>query len=196
MSATGRGTRLPLRGQAARAVFGAAGGGSRSRRATSAAGPATPTPAAAAAASLASPLGGRKGAPAAGGFTLLEMLVVVGIAGLIAGIGFPRLQAQVAAQEWRTGVAAIGAMLRGARADAVRTGAVTAVAIAGDGRAARRDGGAAVALPASVAAAADRPILFYGDGSASGGAVTVSGPRRRAVLAVAPVTGLVTVAAS
>lgn len=130
------------------------------------------------------------------GFTLLEMLVVLAIAALVAGIGFPRLQAQVAAQEWRTGVAAVTTLLRAARAQAIRGGQVATVSVAGDGRSLRITDGATLALPASLAVTLARPLTFYADGSASGGTIIVAGARRSATLAVAPATGLAIVRTS
>lgn len=129
---------------------------------------------------------------ATAGFTLLEMLVVLAVAALIAGIGFPRLQAQLAAQEWRTGVSALTALLREARAQAVRTGRVAVVAVSPDGNSVRRDDAAPLAMPASVTIAAPQPTLFYADGSSSGGAFAVTGGARRIRISIAPPTGLLT----
>ena len=126
------------------------------------------------------------------GFTLLEMLVVLAIAALIAGIGFPRLQSQIAAQEWRTGVAAVTALLRTARAKALRSGQAARIAVTADGTAVRLDDGAALVLPRAVSVAADQPLTVFGDGSASGGEVAVPGSGRTARIAVTPATGLVT----
>lgn len=126
------------------------------------------------------------------GFTLIEMLTVLAIAGLVAGIGFPRLQTRVAAQEWRTGVVSIAALLRAARAQALRGGSVATVSSTADGHSLRISGGAVLALPASVSVAM-QPVSFHGDGSASGGSIAVSGDRRRARIAIAPVTGLAVV---
>lgn len=126
------------------------------------------------------------------GFTLLEMLVVIAIAGLIAGIGFPRMQTQVAAQEWRTGVVSVTALLRAARAQALRGGTVTTVSAAADGRSLSVSGGAPLALPASVSIAM-QPLAFHGDGSASGGVIAMTGVRRAARISVAAATGLAVV---
>lgn len=124
------------------------------------------------------------------GFTLLEMLVVLAVAALIAGIGFPRLQSQVTAQEWRTGVASVTALLRSARAQALRSGAVTTVSVAADGRRIRIGEGRPLELPGSVSVAVSQPVGFHADGSATGGDVMVEGSGRRARISVAPATGL------
>ncbi len=130
------------------------------------------------------------------GFTLMEMLVVLAIAGLVAGIGFPRLQSQVAAQEWRTGVVAVTALLRSARAQAMRRDGVAVVSIGGDGRSLQVSDGARIDLPGSVTVALPVPLAFYGDGSASGGALAVIGSRRSARITVVPATGLAVVRSS
>ncbi len=126
------------------------------------------------------------------GFTLLEMLVVLAVAALIAGIGFPRLQSQITAQEWRTGVASVTALLRSARAQALRSGAVTLVSVSGDGRRVRIGDARPLELPASVFVELAQPVGFYADGSAIGSDVIVNGSGRRARISVAPATGLLT----
>ncbi|MBC7520711.1 MAG: prepilin-type N-terminal cleavage/methylation domain-containing protein [Sandarakinorhabdus sp.] len=130
-----------------------------------------------------------------GGFTLIEMLVVLAITGLIAGIGFPRLQAMVAAQEWRTGLASATALLRAARAQSIRSGAAAQVSVAADGRRLRIGGGNMIQLPASVSAVMAQPVDFFADGSARGGDMLIIGAGHRARVAVAPATGLLTTGA-
>ncbi len=124
------------------------------------------------------------------GFTLIEMLVVLGIAGLIAGLGFPRLQGQIAVQEMRSSVAGTMALLRSARAGAIRRGGSSVVSVAPGGRALRLDGRDTLALPATVRAAAGGPIRFAADGSSSGGRLAVAGKQRIVTITVAPATGL------
>ncbi len=124
------------------------------------------------------------------GFTLLEMLVVLGIAALISGIGFPAMQRGIGAQEFRTGVASATALLRDARARALRGDTTVRIEAGPEGL---RAGDAALPLPRTVIAKLDRPVLFYGDGSASGGIVAIDGATRHAQIAVATATGLPTV---
>jgi prepilin-type N-terminal cleavage/methylation domain-containing protein len=124
------------------------------------------------------------------GFTLVEMLVVLAITGLIAGIGFPRLQTMVAAQEWRTAVASVSSVLRAARAQSIRSGAMAGVSVAANGRLLKIDGGNSISLPESVSVVMAQPVGFYADGSARGGDVLVVGAARRARIVVATTTGL------
>jgi prepilin-type N-terminal cleavage/methylation domain-containing protein len=126
------------------------------------------------------------------GFTLLEMLVVLAISALIAGIGFPQVQTMVAAQEWRTGVASVSALLRAARAQAIRSGGTTILSVASDGRRVEFADNRAIQLPQSVTVAMAQPVGFFADGSARGGDVVVVGAGRRARIVVAPSTGLLT----
>ncbi|MFZ4689187.1 MAG: pilus assembly FimT family protein [Polymorphobacter sp.] len=125
------------------------------------------------------------------GFTLLEMLVVLAIAAMIAGIGFPRLQSQIAAQEWRTAASAVTAALRSARAEALRSDADIGVAVGPEGRSVISGGVVMVALPASVSVRMARPIGFHGDGSARGGEIAVDGSGRHVLISVATATGAV-----
>lgn len=100
------------------------------------------------------------------GFTLIEMLVTLAVAGLIAGVAFPRVQNTMSAMEFRRGAAQVTEALRAARAEAIRTGAPVSLAL--EGRALVIGGGDPVALPASVRVTAgqDRPVTFYPDGTA------------------------------
>lgn len=111
---------------------------------------------------------GRPALPArADGFTLIEMLVTLAVAGLIAGIAFPRVQNTMSAMEFRRGAAQVTEGLRAARAEAIRTGAPVTLAV--EGRALVIGGGNPVALPESVSVTAgqDRPVTFYPDGTAN-----------------------------
>ena len=103
----------------------------------------------------------------ADGFTLIEMLVTLAVAGLIAGIAFPRVQNTMGAMEFRRGAAQVTEALRAARAEAIRTGVPVTLAL--EGRALVIGGGDPQSLPASVSVTAgqDRPVTFYPDGTAN-----------------------------
>jgi general secretion pathway protein H len=100
------------------------------------------------------------------GFTLIEMLVTLAIAGLIAGIAFPRVQNSMTAMEFRLGAGQVVEALRSARAEAIRTGEPVRFAV--QDRAVMIGTGDPIALPASVSIAAgqDKPVTFYPDGTA------------------------------
>lgn len=102
----------------------------------------------------------------ADGFTLIEMLVTLAVAGLIAGVAFPRVQNSMTAMEFRVGAGQVTEGLRAARAEAIRTGAPVTLAV--QGRALVIGAGEPVALPASVSVIAgqDGPVTFYPDGTA------------------------------
>lgn len=129
------------------------------------------------------------------GFTLIEMLVALAIAALIAGLGFPRLQSQIAAQEARTSIAAVTALLRTARARAVRTG-LTTIVTANAGNSLQQEGLPPLTLPAAVAISTTGPLLFFGDGSANGGEITIAAGPRRTRIAISAATGLTLARAS
>lgn len=127
------------------------------------------------------------------GFTLIEALVVLAIAGLIAGIGFPGVMRAISGWQFRNSGVAVGAALQDARARALTTGRV--VRFVAD-PAQRRYGIAGEAMhsieqPTRIAASPD-VITFFSDGSASGGRVTISDSGgRQTILAVQSETGLI-----
>ncbi len=131
------------------------------------------------------------------GFTLIEMLVVLAILGLIGGIGWPRLQQAVAAQAFRSAGSAVAATLREARARAVRSGRPVRVAASADGSRFGDDAGhrSELAAPAT-ARTTPAAIVFYGDGSSSGGTAQVVADRRRLRFEIAPATGLFRIVAT
>ena len=135
-------------------------------------------------------------APAANAFTLIEMLVVLAVAGLIAGLGWPRLQGSLARAELLRASAAVAAVLREARATALLRAVPVNVAVLPGRDGVRIDDRAPVGVPASVRVSADHGLRFFADGSSSGGSVLVRGsgaPRR---IDVAPATGLVSIIAA
>lgn len=100
------------------------------------------------------------------GFTLIEMLVTLAVAGLIAGIAFPRVQGSMTALEFRLGAGQVAEGLRTARAEAIRTGEPVALTL--EGRTLVIGENAPQELPASVSVTAGQnaPVTFYPDGTA------------------------------
>ncbi|KPF78731.1 hypothetical protein IP88_03115 [alpha proteobacterium AAP81b] len=134
------------------------------------------------------------------GFTLIEMLVVLGITALIAGIAFPAVERLQGVASFAAAGRLTELALRQAHADAIAQGRAVRFATVADGSALFITNRPEMPLP--VPARAEAPaagILFFADGSASGGAIRLTaGPRARgfrvdpdsgAILADAPAAG-------
>lgn len=131
------------------------------------------------------------GDPRQSGFTLIEALVVLAIAGLISGILFPGLRTAMDAQEFRATAAGAGLALRQARADAIRTGQPRLFVAAPDGRAFGVGETSRSAPLAVTVRSSPGGIPFFADGTSGGGIVRIAGARRTIRLDVMPDTGLV-----
>ena len=115
------------------------------------------------------------------GFTLLEMLVVVGITALIAGLGFPAIAHMQAGASFTSATRLTELAVRQARADAVRTGTAVRFTVSDDGTALLVPGRPREQLPPPARLQGPaQGITFFADGSASGGEITlVAGNRVR-----------------
>ena len=136
------------------------------------------------------------------GTTLIEALVVVAITGMVAMVGFPRMQQGLAILSQRQTVAIIAARLRQARADALRADGAAVFVISADGRAYGEAPGPYDRTPAGVVLTSGpsntrsaRTITFFGDGSSSGGTVWVATGHRVVPVIVAPGAGAVAIGA-
>lgn len=126
------------------------------------------------------------------GFTLIEMLVVVGITGLIAGLAWPQLQRMEASAGFATAGRLTELALRQAHADAVRTGRAVRFAVDAGGTALFISNRPLEPLPSPVRAMAPPDgILFFADGSASGGEVAIASGNRSRRLRVSPDSGAI-----
>lgn len=126
------------------------------------------------------------------GFTLVEMLVVLAVTALIAGLSFPAIERSLRGQAFESAADATELGLRQARADAIRSGRATRFALGADRRSIVREGGAPIALPAAIGIALPtQGITFFGDGTATGGTVALTGSGRERRLAVDPGSGAV-----
>jgi len=139
-------------------------------------------------------------APGQSGTTLIETLVVVAITALVALIGLPQMQQGLLTLSQRQAVAVAAARLRLARGEALRHDEPVAFGVAPGGAAYGVIGGVATPTPPGVTVripqgtgTADGRIVFYGDGSASGGVVAVSAGRRTLRIVVSPGAGTVAV---
>lgn len=123
------------------------------------------------------------------GFTLLEMLVVLAIAGLIAGLIYPQVATASFALRQRLAREHVASGVEAARAMALRSGAPVALAATDDGTGLLVAGARRIALdPTGQLRVTLRPqsIVFYPDGSTTGGELvlgTGSGAARFAVSA-------------
>jgi type II secretory pathway pseudopilin PulG len=134
------------------------------------------------------------------GTTLIETLVVVAVTALVSLIALPQMQQGLLTLSQRQAVAVVAARLRLARGEALRTDAPVAFAVAPDGAAYGVIGGVPTPTPSGVTvriphgtATSNGRIVFYGDGSASGGVVAVSAGRRTLRIVVSPGAGAVAV---
>lgn len=144
------------------------------------------------------------------GFTLLEILVVLGLAAIILALVLPRLGGGLEGLRVRTASRQVAALLRGARVQAVarrQTVTVTADPRAGTllvESAGRAGPSRRLTLPAGIRLAvmdeAGRPrgdqairIRFSSRGGSDGGALGVAGAGRLISIAVDPLTGWVSV---
>jgi prepilin-type N-terminal cleavage/methylation domain-containing protein len=128
------------------------------------------------------------------GFTLVEMLVTLSVAGMISALAFPRLTQSLETLRARQTMAELVALTAQARADARLTGRTVEIwAESGSGATARLrlDAQRFVELPPAALAQAqnDLPLRFFSDGGASGAVLNLPMERRIINLTVDPATG-------
>jgi general secretion pathway protein H len=145
------------------------------------------------------------------GFTLLEMIVVLAVLGLMAGLVVARGPSRSPALDLRAAASELAQALRGARARAIATDRLVMVRM--DPRAHRFavDDAPPRTLPAALAlrlvpdpegspeeGAADRPggIGFAPDGSSTGGRIDLAAGARHLVLTIDWLTGRVRIDAA
>lgn len=128
------------------------------------------------------------------GTTLLELLVVMGMMVLLTMLAFPELQRSLDLFQMRETVGLLEANLRMVRSDAVRSGQPITFAMSSDGTVYGWSEGEVRHVPAgvNVRTANGQPIVFYGDGTTSGGQIITSTIDRRVAIDVHDATGAVT----
>jgi len=137
---------------------------------------------------------GRRGGET--GFTLMEMLVVVGITALIAGLAFPAVERMRRGADFAVATRATELALRTTRAAALSSGRPVRLLVGEDGHSLISGNDAPTALPAGVSVAGPpQGIGFYADGSSNGGTVTLTGAARTLRIVVASGTGAIGIAA-
>ena len=135
---------------------------------------------------------GKTGMSATGdadGFTLLEVLVVIAIMALIAGLAFPRIDRMIDGARFNLARTIVAAAVQAARAEAVRTDATVELIAASDGRSLQANGRTVSTLPESVILSGPVPARFFGDGSATGGSLLLAAGAKTAELQIMAPTG-------
>jgi general secretion pathway protein H len=127
------------------------------------------------------------------GTTLLELLVVMGLMVLLATIAFPALERALDLFQLRETAGVVEANLRLVRSDAVRSGQSITFTVSSDGKSYGWSEGEARQLPRGIDVSLSRgqTIVFYGDGSSSGGELVTSTNGRRISIDVDDATGAV-----
>jgi prepilin-type N-terminal cleavage/methylation domain-containing protein len=130
------------------------------------------------------------------GFTLIEMLVTLAIAALIAGVAYPAVERMFARQAFAADGMAIGLALAQARAHSIRERRTVRVVLSPDGRGVIADGEGPVTLSgAATVTWPQQGVTFFADGTSSGGSVAITGGGRSGRVAIDPYTARIAVTA-
>ncbi|GAA0528293.1 general secretion pathway protein H [Rhizomicrobium palustre] len=127
------------------------------------------------------------------GFTLLEVLVVLSISAMASMLVFPQLDRAFHVLALRRAAFGFAADLRKARADAIMSGQSQAVTLDAKGDGYSTPAGWHSASHGVRFAGSDDVLLFYADGTSSGGQISVNAFRRYLDVRVDPITGVVAV---
>ena len=135
------------------------------------------------------------------GFSLIEMLVVLAVLGLVAGLALPAIGNRVPGRRLDLAAASLSGELTRLRAQARRSGAPASLTYLPDrslflstrpGAAPITVGAVAVeVLRGEASRAGPGEIRFLADGSSTGGAIRLSGPGGSRTLSVSSLTGRV-----
>jgi general secretion pathway protein H len=124
------------------------------------------------------------------GFTLLEVLTVIAILALIGGIMFPRVDRMLDNVRFASARSMVSAAAWAAHAQAVRTNSTVVLQASADGRTLLSNGRIVTELPPAVrVSSAGEGARFFGDGSASGGALRLTAGHARAELQILSPSG-------
>ncbi|HEY4078738.1 MAG TPA: GspH/FimT family pseudopilin [Rhizomicrobium sp.] len=130
------------------------------------------------------------------GVTLLEMLVAMAIMAMVGALTFPALDNAIAALTFRGSIDLMERDLYDARAAAIVSQRPVIVTSSRDGQTYGQTGMRPRRAPAGISfAIAPSAIVFFGDGSSSGGALVIQRSAQRALISVDSTTGAVAVRA-
>jgi general secretion pathway protein H len=135
----------------------------------------------------------RRTAYHASGFTLFEMLVVIGILGLISQIAFPAIERGRARNEFNAALGVLELTIVRARANAVAQSIPTLVVIGRSSAGAERNSESAAVPDKFRLELPSRPIRFFADGTSTGGSIKLLDERLFAEIFVDADTGAIAV---
>jgi general secretion pathway protein H len=126
----------------------------------------------------------------ANGFTLLELLVVLAVMALVAGLMFPRIDRMLDSARVASARSLTATAVRAARSEAVRTDSIVLIRASPDGRRLIGNERMITELPNSVRVTGMQGQPgFYADGSASAGLFRLEDGERRAELRILAPSG-------
>ncbi len=134
----------------------------------------------------------RQGQAVESGFTLLEMLVVLAVLGLMAGLVIARGPMRSAGLDSRMAANQVAGLLRGARSEAIAADRPVIVAIDSATGTVRVGAAAPRSVGASIGSLTG-PLVFLPDGSSRGGSLTIGSATARKRVTVDWLTGRVSI---
>lgn len=137
------------------------------------------------------PVGFRTGSER--GATLIEVMVALAILALVGAMAYPNMDRGFAQMQFRRATEQLSADLRSARGLALTSGRAVALALSGDGQGYDPGTGAVRRAVDGVRFSGSARVVFFADGSTTGGIIAIAGTRgsRRAEVMVDPATGAV-----